>query len=163
MDEEIILNTELETDNKLKETIIVLVVIVLGVATFFFFRGERTESNQFEGNLISVENRTLIVEGLYLQDDQELNPEAELIEVRIELTEETIIEREAFNVPDTEEIFYPAKLPKEKSIVELSDMVDDSLESSVGLMVLSNKNIFNKSSFEAEKIVYRVPVFSDPR
>ena len=136
--------------------IIILLVIIAGI--FWFFN--RKTVNEFSGNLVSIEGQEMVVSGVYLGDEIDDSIQ-EPRNVRVVITNETKIERISFNVPDTDETFNPSELPKEVSIINLDTLKDDTESNTLGFLITSKKNIYNKSRFEAEMISYFLPVFSD--
>ena len=155
--------------NQVKNIFVLIVVLVLVSGVLFFFlkkdntRLATQQAYQFEGNFVSSVGNTITVSGVYTSGDKAVDPLAEPKEVKIEVTNKTVIERESFKVPDTTGVFYPDKLPKETTIVYISKISEDALSNPIGLIAIADSDIFNKDKFVASKITYRVPVFSTPR
>jgi hypothetical protein len=143
-----------------KSIVFVIIIILVVVGVFLFFKKTRTIAYEFSGNLVSIEGKEIIVLGVYIDDDID-NAEQEPKEVRVLVTDLTEIEKSLFNVPNTDEMFRPSELSKEVSLVDINTLEEDSTQRVIGLLIRSDKNIFNKDRFEARAVSYLFPIFSD--
>ncbi len=150
---------EVKKEKDYKKIIIPIIILLVIIAGIFWFFNRKTV-NEFSGNLVSIEGQEMVVSGVYLGDEIDDSIQ-EPRNVRVVITNETKIERISFNVPDTDETFNPSELPKEVSIINLDTLKDDTESNTLGFLITSKKNIYNKSRFEAEMISYFLPVFSD--
>ena len=118
-------------------------------------------SNEFNGNLVEIRDNSVILEGSFLVNDDSIPtsiPE-DVTRAEIFLTPSTKITKVLIYIPNTRNMFKVADLPKEESVATLKILKEDSLGKTIGVQVIAGDNIFGKSKFEANELIYRIPVF----
>jgi len=149
-------------NNKIKYALSALFVVVLLVFVLNFFNDStKIVTSEFIGNLVEVGDNHLVLDGIYVVDKTVLETPQDIIEVEVILTQTTKITRIAISIPNTRDIFKVADLPREESEATLDFLREDSAGNIIGVEVISNQNIFNRTQFEAVEIIYRVPIFNN--
>jgi hypothetical protein len=143
--------------------IVIVLIIVFYQGGFFNLKNQgKTEvsANEFSGTVQSVSDKSIIVKGLYISNDESVGTPEELVEVEVLIDPNTSITRETFEIPNTSEAFYPDELPKKQSQVSLNQLSLDFETSVLGIKIRTTDNIFNKKQFTASEITYRLPDLS---
>lgn len=144
-----------------KKFYLLIIVVLLFAAGYWYFYGKETKpANGFEGNLVGVENNILTVKGMYTYDGMPADSLGRIKEVRVQITESTIIQRETFDIPAggaAGVTFVIDDLPKTTSTITLEDMKNDAATQTLGLIIEAEENIASKKKFIATKIIYRLP------
>jgi len=148
-----------------KVTLFILVAISLSALVFLLLERMTGPSlppllpvDGFHGNLSRVDGNRLVVEGVYAHQGEAQRSEA-LVTALIRVSENTEIERESFVIPTGEAPFVVADLPKVKTQVSLEELKNDSLTSTLGLLIETRGEVRGGVEIEAARIVYRLPVF----
>ncbi|MCH7663796.1 MAG: hypothetical protein IH859_08005 [Chloroflexi bacterium] len=152
-----------------KDRKIILGLIVLGSLLFSFWAfnyggifSEKIEAYEFRViEIKDIQGSTIIAEGYSLIDGVDDIGDRMPMEVEILINSNTEFERTKLIRPSVQELedsggFYNLyELPKEIEVVSIDSFIDDA--SSMGfpiMFVKSDKNIYNKLSFNASAIKY---------
>lgn len=148
-----------------KLILFLLLLAVIAGAAWFFASGNKIKSYEFNGNLVDVQENSIILKGAYKVENSTQLPSAELKEPTVEVTGKTKITRISISIPDTSEPFMIDDLPTEESPATLDTLYQDftNTTGTIGVKVRTERDIYNKNKFKASEIIYRVPVFSVPR
>jgi hypothetical protein len=144
-------------------------LLLVGLLVVFFVYNPlqpKLIATEFSGNVVEVniEESFFLASGFYINDGEIIDGAENPIEVRVLVSNNTMIRREAFRVPDTiQEVFYPDDLEKEESVVDLSTLKTDSETTTIGFLGKAKTNMYESMEFEAQEVIYRAPIFNIPR
>lgn len=135
---------------------LLIALLLLAGAVVFWFNKDKIQTNQFAGNVVSVTDNSILVQGTYTIDGVSVGV-PELKEVEVLVDQNTQITRESFKIPAGAKSYKPDELPKQINQVGLEQIKVDSELTVVGINIEAKKNIYGKNKFTASKITYRVP------
>ncbi|MDP4000641.1 MAG: hypothetical protein Q8P83_00115 [bacterium] len=149
-------------NKKLLFSVFALLLVLFVVFWLINSNQDKKESFAFAGNVESVGQSSMIVNGLYTFDGKPIDKNQDSsVKVEILINDSTKITKESFKIPEGSEVFYPDELPKETTQVNLEQIKEDLEITTVGIWVEAEKNIYGKKTFTAKALVYRVPDLTD--
>lgn len=141
--------------------------IVVGALLAFITISKLTgpKSLVFGGQITKIEGSAIFIDGFYMSKDgaeyailgTKSNREKRVVKALV--IPETEFVKTIFNIPDLKpgEAFRPTDLKKEI----LAGSFEELEKERPGVFVTAKENIFNKSKFEALKVEYTIPIFSE--
>ncbi|MDP3696744.1 MAG: hypothetical protein Q8R55_01800 [Candidatus Taylorbacteria bacterium] len=132
--------------------IIISSLFLIAISGVVIFLVSKNQASKFEGNLVKVNDSSIIAKGIYLTGT---DLKKEQIEVEIAVNESTKIIKSTFDFPRDGSMVIMDKLPKQDSIVDLSVLREDKNRSAVSLLIQLKWGIFGKPV--AKEIKYLVP------
>ncbi|HYE22362.1 MAG TPA: hypothetical protein VD998_02105 [Verrucomicrobiae bacterium] len=153
---------------KNKLTLLLLAGVVLIVAVVLQIQKNQKENAsdkafEFHGNVWQVSDNRIEVQGSFKIEGKDFNSSDPIKTVMVEVGPETKIIRNAFKMPSAEELkatngmFKPNELPKEERPSTVEELRQDHLTKTIGIKIISKKDILNKESFIASEIIYTLP------
>ncbi|OGI76409.1 hypothetical protein A3C67_00950 [Candidatus Nomurabacteria bacterium RIFCSPHIGHO2_02_FULL_42_19] len=148
-------------------SLLALVILAIGVA---WLLKQGPESFAVMANVRSVENGQILADAVYILSTTEKPEENKTLKsVKIFISPKTKIIRSGFVIPASAythgiagrgEAFYPEKLPRQNSEATPEDMKHDSEDTGgISITAKSEKNIYGKTEFTANEIIYNVPIY----
>src|SRR3989338_2221218 len=132
----------------MRRRLIIVIILIFSIFSFWFLFKEFTTAKQFDGNLLKVDDGFVVVRGTFV-DSKQISLSKDLTDLKIYIDGETMIKRVAIKIPNTTEMFVIDSLPKEETVVDLETMKNDFLNNTIGLTARIKKTYFNKKSFIA--------------
>ena len=157
--------SETKLSNKTIITFGLLVMIIVGLGIYAGLRYVALSTSEIKGNLTRVEGSSLFVSAKYWNTKSNTALTNTFTPIEVVITSETRITRSGFLLPTEEELkktggaFYPEKLPKEVTVVDLETLKKDLSISTISLAVKAGHNISGSKKFEAAEVTYTAPIF----
>ncbi|MDP3697731.1 MAG: hypothetical protein Q8R55_07030 [Candidatus Taylorbacteria bacterium] len=124
-------------------------IAISGVVIFLVFKNQ---PDRFEGNLVEVKDNSILVKGLYLNDD---NLQKDQVEIWVAVNKSTKIIKTTFDFPRDGRMVIIDELPKEEIAADIGILREDKNRSAIGLSIELKRGIFGKPV--AKEIKYLVP------
>ncbi len=148
----------------------ILTALIFGLGIFAIYRyypAHLIESKEFDGNLMTVKNKSILVKGAPFSVDPKsvgIDPN-NLPVVEVAVTSDTKIVRTTFQIPLADELkktngmFEPDKLPRQQAIASFDTLKKDfsGTQYTIGMKIISLKNVVGKQQIVAQEIDYIFP------
>lgn len=158
---------EESSSNKKKYIILFFVFIILisSLAFYFLYYKKISVSYEFDGRYKNLNGQTVTVEGTFIYTKNP-KPAGPLSSKNVIVTKDTVINKVIIHLPtkdelkDTDGYFDGSSLKRDRLTSDLETFSKDlsNVKTGANIFAKSNKNIYNKSSFEAIEITYEIAI-----
>jgi hypothetical protein len=134
----------------------VFVILLVGLIIVLTRNRNQTQAFEFRGVVEKVESNTVYINGRYTINDE---PIGELMTVRVTIDSDTQIEKVLWHMPTADQLrvsggrWSSNDIRKETVTGKLEDLNAEN-KSGLNLTAKSDKNVFGKPKFMADKISY---------